>query len=372
MKKTQVYLVKPAGSLCNMRCKYCFYEEEAGSRQDPNKRIMTPETMEMLICKTLEAAGEDGSIQFSFQGGEPTMAGLEWFEMFVKTARSKNLHGIPISWSIQTNGLSLDHRWAAFLKKNHFLVGISLDGNKAIHDFLRPDAAGKNTFTRVSANIQMLQKMNVDVNLLCVVTHFAARKPVQVYQALKKTGVSFLQFIPCLDPPADVKKPLPWSLTSEEYENFLLTILRLWKEDTEKGNFVSVRMLEDLAALLQGYPAGNCAAAGTCGAYIVVESDGTLYPCDFYCRDAWRLGSLRQGLNDPAVLARQSEFIQSSASKPLPCAECQWRSVCNGGCPRDWIKDENGQFVNKYCSAYQHFFEKAVPILCRMIYAGLP
>ena len=156
------FLVKPASSLCNMRCRYCFYEDEAANRAQASMGVMSAQTAELLIRQALETVDFNGQISFAFQGGEPTVAGLGFFQNFVETVRRLNTRRIPVSYSIQTNGLALDGEWAEFLAKNRFLVGLSLDGDKAIHDEFRVDAAGKGTWARVQKNLALLQKAGVE------------------------------------------------------------------------------------------------------------------------------------------------------------------------------------------------------------------
>ena len=193
-------LIKPASSLCNMRCRYCFYADESEHRMQKSMGIMTAETSRQLIDAMFTAAGSRGAVNFSFQGGEPTMAGLDFFREFVAMARERNRENLPVNWAMQTNGLNLNGEWAAFLKENHFLMGISVDGGRAFHDRFRPDAAGNGTWERVTGKVQMLLEKGVETNILCVVNGETAQSPKKVYRALKAMGTGYLQFIPCLDP----------------------------------------------------------------------------------------------------------------------------------------------------------------------------
>lgn len=182
-------LVKPASSLCNMRCRYCFYEDEAANRTQASMGVMTQDTARQMISQALEAAGPDGSLQVAFQGGEPTLAGLPFFQDFVAETRRQNTNRLPVAYAIQTNALTLDEDWAVFLARNHFLVGVSLDGDKTLHDEFRVDASGKGTWTRIQRNLAMLQRAGADCNLLCVVTKRCAKSAGRIYHALQKTGV---------------------------------------------------------------------------------------------------------------------------------------------------------------------------------------
>lgn len=220
------------------------------------------------------------------------MAGLNFFRDFVAEAARQNTARIPLSYAIQTNGLALDEGWADFLAEHRFLVGLSVDGDKALHDEFRVDAAGKGTWTRVQKNLALLQRRGVECNLLCVVTRRCAKRAVAVYHALQKTGVSYLQFIPCLDPLEEARGSRPWSLTPADYGAFLCALFDAWYADWAAGRYTSVRLFEDYVHLAMGLPPSTCASGGRCGSYFVVEADGSVYPCDFYVLDPWKLGNL--------------------------------------------------------------------------------
>lgn len=366
------FLIKPASSLCNMRCRYCFYEDEAANRTQASMGIMTRETADLLIGEALDAVDFNGRLSFAFQGGEPTVAGLDFFRHFVEEVTRRNTRHIPVNYSIQTNGLALDEEWAEFLAKNCFLVGISMDGDKALHDEFRIDASGKGTWTRVRQNVTMLQRAGVDLNLLCVVTKRCAKSAVRVYHALQKTGVNFLQFIPCLDPLEMPRGSMPYSLLPEDYGTFLCALFDEWYRDWSSGHYTSVRLFDDYVHLAMGLPAGTCATSGSCGAYFVVEADGSVYPCDFYVLDEWKLGHLGdQPLPALAQSDRAVQFLQDGLNHPTACASCQWRQLCFGGCKRDWCDDPAGGKRNYYCSSFQRFFAHAAPRLYQVAQAEL-
>ena len=354
-------LIKPASSLCNMRCRYCFYADEAANRALPSMGIMTEETAALLIRRALEAAGLQGGVGFTFQGGEPTMAGKAFFRSFVENVRCLNTAHLPVSYGIQTNGLAIDAEWAAFLAENHFLVGISVDGDKALHDEFRVDAAGKGTWMRIQKNLQLLQQAGADCNLLCVVTRRCAKSAVRSYHALQKTGVRFLQFIPCLDPLGEARGQRGWSLTPKDYGEFLCTLFDEWYRDWKTGHYTSVRLFDDYVHLAMGLPAGTCATSGSCGGYFAVEADGSVYPCDFYVLDDWKLGTLQENsfaeLRESACL---QHFLQESRTRPADCVACEWHPLCNGGCKRDWTAGE-GTVRNYYCESFRRLFAHAAP-----------
>lgn len=360
-------LVKPASSLCNLRCRYCFYEDEAAHRSQASMGRMTPDTAHRMIGQALEAAGPRGSLQVMFQGGEPTLAGLDFFRDFVAEVARQNTGHIPVGYAIQTNGLALDEAWAAFLAEQGFLVGVSLDGDKALHDAFRVDAAGRGSWSRVQKNLALLQRAGVECNLLCVVTKRCAKRAVSVYHALQKTGVGYLQFIPCLDPLGEARGQRHWSLTPRDYGDFLCALFDEWYRDWAAGRYTSVRLFEDYVHLAMGLPPSTCASGGQCGAYFVVEADGGVYPCDFYVLDDWKLGNLWDTpLAELGRGEKAAAFLREGLDRPAPCAQCPWLRLCCGGCKRDWTTGGDGGKENYYCPAFRQFFAHAEPRLRRI------
>ena len=353
-------LIKPASSLCNMRCRYCFYEDEAQSRSVRSMGVMRQSTAQSLIDAAMDAVDPGGTVGFAFQGGEPTVAGLPFFESFVQTAAARNRKCARITYAIQTNGLLIDDAWASFFAAHRFLVGLSLDGDKALHDEYRTDASGKGTWNRVMRALTLLCKKGADVNLLCVVTGRCAKNPVRVYNTLKKTGVKHLQFIPCLDPLDVPRGSMPYSLTPEAYASFLCGLFDAWFCDWQHNRYTSVRLFDDYVHLMMGQPAGMCATHGACGGYCAVEADGSVYPCDFYVLDEWNLGSVT---TTPLLSILQSDralrFLRESANRPAECAACRYRALCGGGCKRDRVQLSDGTTKNVFCPAFQTFFRYA-------------
>ena len=359
------FLIKPASGHCNMRCRYCFYEDETSLREEGNSGIRTLDTADTLIGEAYAALDPGGMVTFAFQGGEPTLAGLDYFRHFVSKVREVNQKKVTVHYAIQTNGLALNSDWAKFFRENNFLVGVSLDGDKAIHDFLRPDAGGNDTWSRVSKNLSLLQREKVEVNLLCVVSRQCAKHPRKVYRSLQKLG-RYLQFIPCLDPLEAERGSMPYSLTPELYGDFLCTVFDEWYRDFAAGQYTSVRLFDDYVHLAMGLPAGTCSTSGTCGAYLVVEGDGTLYPCDFYCLDQWKLGKLGElSLTDVMEGETARKFLAEGLDHPAECAACPYIRLCNGGCKRDWVRDEVGSH-NYFCSAFRKFFDYAAPRIAQI------
>ena len=324
---------------------------------------MSLETARQLLKSGFDAVEPSGSIQVLFQGGEPTLAGLDFFRGFLALEKELCPPGVQVSHSIQTNGITLDEAWAQFLKEHQFLVGLSLDGTRELHDKFRVDAQGKGSWNRVTKALALLERYQVETNLLCVVTGAMVRSPQKVYQSLRKLGNHPLQFIPCLDPLGTPRGTLPHSLTPEGYGRFLCLLFDCWYQDLKHGTYVSIRNFDDYLRLMLGMPPGSCAASGACGSYLVVEGDGSLYPCDFFVLDQWCMGnifetSVVEALDSPTGHA----FLEEGSKRPTTCQFCPYVLLCRGGCKRDWIYSAAGP-DNYYCAAFRSFFEYALPRL---------
>lgn len=357
------FLIKPASSLCNMRCKYCFYEDVASSRSLKSMGIMTRDTARRIVSEAFRVVGRGGRITFMFQGGEPTLAGLDFFRTFITLEKEYAKPGIHVHHAIQTNGLCLDEEWACFFREHGFLVGLSIDGTQAVHDRFRVDAAGTGTWERTVAALELLENHQVETNLLCVVTAQAAKKPQQVYRSLVQLGGHPLQFIPCLDPLECSRGSEPHSLTPEAYGKFLCSLFDCWYRDWKMGHYISIRTFDDYLRLLMRMMPSSCAASGSCGHYLVAEGDGSLYPCDFYVLDQWYLGNIHDCSIEQALSSANAQlFLKEGRRRPAECRSCRYLPICRGGCKRDW--QENGS--NYYCSSFGAFFPYAIPRLEEM------
>lgn len=373
-------LIKPASSNCNIDCKYCFYKCLSSNREEYSKGFMSEETLEQLVIQAIEYA--DGYVAFAFQGGEPTLAGISFFERVVELQQKYNIKQLIIENTIQTNGMMIDEEWAAFLADNHFLVGLSLDGPKKLHDAYRKDVKGQGTFERVMETISLFERFGVEYNVLSVVTNQTAKKAAYLYKFFKRNRFSYVQLIPCMDEPernavrnvAEEKMQNGNSstesamkehhdknrvLNAEEYGKFLCEFFDFWYEDFCNGEQMDIRMFSNLAQMAAGYPAEECGMNGHCNCYFVVEGDGSVYPCDFYCLDEWKLGTVKETFEKMAVSERAKEFVRSSESLAAECRKCSYFSLCRGGCRR-W-REQNGGIdaLNYLCPAYKIFFRHA-------------
>ena len=351
------FLIKPASGRCNMRCRYCFYTDTERYRESGEDRI-SGEAVRKLIRAADQVLDDGGEVSFAFQGGEPTLAGITFYEEFLTLCQPLRERGIRVHLSIQSNGLLMDETWAEFLSREKVLTGISVDGYGELHDRYRRDLADAGTYARVRDRVRMLLEKGVSVNLLCVVHHETAMHAREVYESLKEMGTGFVQFIPCLDPLNGERGTMPWSLTPEDYAAFLMETFELWYRDWKKGQYLSVRLFEDWVHLAMNVQPSACASCGACGSYFVVEADGRLYPCDFYAVDEYCLGRIGErslaGLSGKKPLRT---FLEKSGDKPRKCRSCRWWRLCRGGCPRDWT-GRAGHYENYYCSAYEQVFAR--------------
>lgn len=353
------YLIKPASGLCNLRCRYCFYTDVCANRSQANLGVMSDDTVISLLTRTAEACERGGKVSFAFQGGEPTIIGVDFYRRFIDKAREILPRDVSVSWSIQTNGLLIDNEWTSLLHSNNFLVGLSLDGTPDIHDFNRIDVNDKGSWKSAERAARLLISAGVDINALCVVTKQCASHPRAVYNRLKKTGFKYMQFIPCMDPIGEEHGERVWSLNAADYSEFLCSIFELWHADWEKGDYIGIRTFEDYVYLMLGMPPGTCAACGDCGGYLVIEADGGVYPCDYYALDEWRMGSIiDSSLSELMSNEVLNRFIQRSNNKPTECSYCRYLSICRGGCPHDWVIIKDGSTFNRFCKSYKTFFER--------------
>lgn len=351
-------LIKPTSANCNIDCKYCFYKCLSTNREKYSLGFMSVETLDALIQNAIAYA--DGHLTFAFQGGEPTLAGVDFFRKAVELQKKYNHKGIEIENTLQTNGMLIDEEWAEFLRENHFLVGLSLDGPRKLHDAARLDVQDNGTFDRVMHTVHLLQSFRVDFNIVSVVTEETAGKASALYRFYKRNRFPYVQLIPCMDELERNQKSKggnPYAVTPESYGTFLCEFFDLWYEDFIRGDVMDVRMFSNLAQMAAGYPPEECGMCGHCSCYFVVEGDGSVYPCDFYCLDEYKLGTVKDVFADMINSRKAEAFVEPSYHKSEECAECAYFSLCRGGCRRWREPFVNGQpGLNDLCQAYQIFF----------------
>lgn len=330
--KNLTLLLKPVSSACNMRCNYCFYGDVSTHRKDRFYGTMDEETVAQILSNVFRDLEAGDQICFAFQGGEPTLAGLPFYRSF--TARARCLAGarIHLFFSIQTNGLLLDDAWCRFLKEEHYLVGLSLDGPPSFHNRQRPDAQGIGTFSPVLLAKERLQQWGVEYNLLTVLTNSLARHPRELWRFLLEQEERYVQLIPCLGP---LEGSSTLALTPERYANFYRALFDLWSASLRQGRYISIRLFDDYAALLARNECHSCGLTGRCSPQIVVEADGSVYPCDYYALDTFCAGNLKDmSLSALFQSPRMRDFPHRSIERSHLCSDCPHIQLCGGGCPR--------------------------------------
>ena len=345
-------LIKPASSLCNMRCTYCFYEDVSSKRSVSNHGIMSLDTMEKLIVKTLYMFDEEVMITYAFQGGEPTLAGLEYFEKFTELVnlRKKAFH--HVTYCLQTNGLLIDDKWCEFFKRNKFLIGVSLDGFERNHDAVRRDQKQNGTYRRILENINKLQQAGVEFNILTVLTSFLSRHAKELFEFYREHNFRYIQLIPCL-PELDGKES-SFSLKPEEFFGFYDEFFKLWYGEWKKGNGISVAYFDNLIPMFRGIPPQQCGYLGFCRNQFITESDGSVYPCDFYVLDKYCLGNITRDSMEKIVLSRvQKMFIHEKRTISDRCVDCKFEGICHGQCKRMSVC-----YYNKDYCGLQEFMTK--------------
>lgn len=359
MEQLQV-LIKPASAMCNIQCKYCFYKDEVQHCETERRLKMKEDVMKAIIQKGLSCAE---SCTFMFQGGEPTLAGLTFFRAFVEEVKRLKRKEQKVFYSIQTNGVDLDAEWIDFFKENRFLVGISMDGVRKTHDLNRLDAKGKGTFGRVFENAVNMQKAGVELNILCVLNRQTAERIEAVYRFFVRKGFLYQQYIPCLDPLDGRRGQEEYSLTPAEHLKALQKLFDLWFEDRCKGIPIYIRQFDNYLNILSGGVPESCAMYGKCSMQNVIEADGSVYPCDFYALDEYRMGNIKETdfetLREEALKERPGSFFENPTGRDERCAACKWYPLCRGGCRRDCELEEK-TWKNYYCEVYRQFFSYAI------------
>ncbi len=370
-------MTKPIGSRCNLDCSYCFYLEKEKLYTDAGSMRMKPEVLTTYIREYISA--QPGPVvSFAWQGGEPTLLGVDFFRNVV-ALQTKYAHGKTIENAFQTNGVLLDETWGEFLAQHRFLVGLSIDGPAPLHDAYRFDKGGQPTFERVMTGLQVLKRHGVDFNTLTTVHRKNSKSPLEVYRFLREVGSGYLQFIPIVErnapphttdglwlaPPPDHEdaaaldqQVTPWSVRPADFGQFLIAIFDEWVQ-RDVGR-VFVQQFDAALANWAGEPAGVCIFTGNCGRALAVEHNGDVYSCDHYVYSRYKLGNLMNTslvalVDSPA----QAAFGQAkSATLPRYCRECPVRFACHGECPKHrFLTTPHGEpGLNYLCAGYKKFF----------------
>jgi uncharacterized protein len=391
-------LAKPTGPICNLDCQYCFFLSK--EMLYPGDRFrMADDMLETYLRQLLESHATP-EVTVAWQGGEPTMMGLDFFKRSVELVEKHRRPWQTVNYTIQTNGTLLHDRWAAFFKENRFLVGLSVDGPQELHDAYRVDQRGIGSFDRVIRGFEYLRAHEVDLNVLCTVHQANQDHPLEVYRFFRdEMGVQFLQFIPIVERTTETLLPLAnlgWSTKRKEkrplyiqegnmvtdrsvdpeaYGRFLIEVFDEWvKRDVGE---VFVQMFDVALANWYGEPPGVCVFSETCGLALALEHNGDLYSCDHYVEPDYLLGNIKETpMIELVASERQQQFgLAKRDTLPRFCQECEVRFACHGGCPRNRFETAPGgeAGLNYLCPSYKTFFNHVGPAMrtmCRLLDQG--
>ena len=372
-------LTKPIGPICNLDCKYCFYLEKEVLYPTESKWAMQDDVLETYIRQHIEAQPTD-IINFAWQGGEPTLLGVDFFRKVVRL-QAEYANGKTIENALQTNGIALDDEWGQFLAEQKWLIGLSIDGPRAMHDAYRVDKGGKPTFDRVMRGMDLLKRHGVEFNTLTTVHRANSEHPLEVYRFLRDNGSGFMQFIPIVERVsqgrtqhglslvspsfADKAAVAPWSVVPEQFGEFLCAIFDEWvRRDVGR---VFVQLFDVSLGIWTGMEASLCVFRRKCGTALAMEHSGDVYSCDHFVYPENKLGNLMEaGLRALADSPQQKAFGEDKeATLPRYCRECDVRFACNGECPKHrFLTTPQGEpGLNYLCAGYKRFFKHIDPYM---------
>jgi len=351
-------LIKPAGADCNLRCAYCFYLEKASLYPGSAHPRMSDAVLERLIASYM--ATDQPQYLFGWQGGEPTLMGLPFFQRAIALQRRYGRPGAVVANGLQTNGTLLDAPLAAFLAEHRFLVGVSLDGPAALHDPNRATAGGGPTHARVLAGIDTLGRNRVEFNILTLVNRLNGNHPETIYRDLVARGFRYHQYIPCVEFDAQGRL-LPVSVSARQWGDFLCALFDRWyAADTRT---VSIRLFDSLLVRLVDGVANVCAMGRTCCQYFLVEHNGDVYPCDFFAEPGLKLGNiLDQDWDDLLDAPVYRAFGDRKARWNSACAACPWLAFCAGDCPKHRLAGGSDPTrLSALCEGWKQFYAHTLP-----------
>ena len=372
-------LAKPIGPICNLDCKYCFYLEKESLYPQVEKWAMREEVLDSYIRQYIEAH-DSAVVNFAWQGGEPTLLGVEYFRKLVQIQK-KYANGKRIQNAFQTNGVLLNDDWAALFKENEFLIGLSIDGPRELHDTYRVDKGGQPTFDRVVRGMETLKRNGVEFNTLTTVHAGNADHPLEVYRFLKQNGSGFMQFIPIVERIAHhvtsdglqlispdfsgAARVAPWSVEPRQFGRFLCAIFDEWVRN-DVGRYY-VQLFDVSLETWSGMEASLCVFRKKCGAALAIEHSGDLYSCDHFVYPKNRLGNIMESpMAELAGSEQQRQFGDAKESTlPKYCRECDVRFACNGECPKHrFLTTPDGEAgLNYLCAGYKMFFHHVDPYM---------
>lgn len=312
-----------------------------------------------MIRQVMRQGGRQ--VTFGWQGGEPTLMGLRFYEHAVEFQQRYG-RGQIVGNGLQTNGILIDGQWARFLGRYNFLVGLSIDGPQHIHDRYRLLRGGKGSWQRAADSAKRLLEAGVAVNALTVVNDYSVDFPEEIYEFHRDLGLSYMQFIPCVEPnPDKPDETAKFSVPPRKYGEFLMKLFDLWLADFSEGKpITSIRFFESVFHSYAEVEAPECILMPECGVYVVVEHNGDVFSCDFFVEPAWMLGNVKNGsLSEMLNSDTQSKFGLMKSDLPPLCRECEWLRYCRGGCTKDRKYSVPGDGVNHLCESYSMFFQYA-------------
>jgi uncharacterized protein len=326
---------------------------------------MTIDLLETTIQQVLSQGKKE--VSFGWQGGEPTLMGLDFFRQAIAFQQQYGRQQI-VGNGLQTNGLLLNKDWAKFLRKYDFLVGLSLDGPEHIHNRYRHLKGGQNSWNTVVDRAKLLLDTGVATNALVVINDYSSQFPDEIYDFLKSIGLTYMQFIPCLEQdPKNPQNPTSFSVSPADYAQFLIRLFDLWIADFKNSQpTTSIRYFESLFYTYVGLTPPECTLLKECGVYVVIEHNGDVFSCDFFVEPEWKLGNIRdQKVVDMLNSARQRKFGRRKAILPPECRHCPWLIHCRGGCPKErgFLPSPEKSF---FCSSYQQFLSHADSVFRRL------
>lgn len=365
-------MAKPAGSMCNMACEYCYYLEKAGLYPQEKKMIMSDAMLERFIRQYIEAQ-TTGAVQFTWHGGEALMRPLEFYKKAIELQK-RYAAGHEIVNSIQTNGLLMTDEWCRFLRDNNWLVGISLDGPQEFHDEYRRNRSGLPSWHRVMKAVRMMQHHGVEWNALAVVNDYNADYPEEFYDFFKEIGCKYLQFTPIVErlTPhglAAVEETgyelAPFSVTPQQWGDFLCRVFDRWVRTDVGEQFVQI--FDSTLANWVGAAPGVCSMARQCGHAGVMEYNGDLYSCDHFVFPQYKLGNIAdKTIIEMMMSEKQQKFGEAKrTSLPRQCRECKFLFACNGECPKNRfaVTADGEPGLNYLCVGYRQYFAHVAPYM---------
>lgn len=367
MAEPFVVMAKPVGPICNLDCGYCYYLKKKGLFPEGEPFRMRPEVLEAYVSSFI-ASSSGPVVHFGWHGGEPTLAGIDFYRQVVELQH----RFLPEGWrclnNLQTNGTLLDQRWCAFLAEHHFAVGLSLDGPAPLHDAFRSDRRGRPTHQRVMRGLRLLRAAGIEPDILCTLNALSAEQPTQVYRFFVDEGVRWLQFLPVVEQVAGGGVS-DRSVTPEAMGEFLCTVFDEWvRHDIER---MGVQNFLECYLVATGKPANICVMSDTCGRVLAMEHDGSVYACDHFVEPGHRLGAVTVDGFASLVEAPEQRAFGDAKHDALPscCLACPVRRFCNGGCPKDRFatSPEGETGLNYLCAGYLRLYSHLLPYVERMV-----